>query len=235
MINYPLDLPLMSDGAQFSLRPAYLGRNAFGEIHLLAAFRCALEALANELPGAALYDVLDGTNERMTRPSAPEDFSEPVEVFDIPPEAPHAVVVYDGALADRLAAAFPELSRGPRHKPDGVAFELGAADLVRDPFGLTHLAPDVLAALEETRRMMPDAHVRLLAADGEPVHDRPSSFAEQLVPFAEETFSALNGSEPHWLVLPPPVAAAFAQHRPGLSQCRLADLEALWRRARRDG
>ncbi len=225
----------MPDGALFSLQPACLGRNAFGEIHLLATFRHALDALAEALPGAPLYDVLDGTGARMTRPSSPEAFAEPVEMFDITLDAPHAVVVYDDVLADRLGAAFPELPCAPRHEPDGVAFELEAEDLARDPFGLTHLSPDMQAVLDETSRMAPDVPARLFAADGEPVHDRPSSFAEQLAPFAEETFSAQNGSEPHWLVLAPPAAAAFARRRPGLAQCRLADLEALWRRARRDG
>lgn len=223
----------MADGVVFSLEVAQLGGNALGEIHLHAAFRLVLEDLVGASLGA-LYDVLDGEGERMALPAAPLTFTDPVEPFDVGPGAPRAVVVYEDAVAERLAAAFPHLARSPRQDPEGLAFALGAAELALDPFGLAHLAPVVQAALEVARRAAPDARARLFTDDGTPVRAHVTSFAEQLAPLQAEPVAMLNGAEPRWLAFASPgAAAAFTRALPGLERRRLADLEALWRLARK--
>lgn len=221
----------MADGAVFTLESSRLGANALGEVHLHAAFRNAVEGLA----GTAPFDVLDAAGMRLPWPAEPAGFLRAVESFDVPPSGPHTLVVYDDALAGRIAEAFPGLPRAPRVESEDLAFELRAEELALDPFGLAHLAPPVQAALDAARCAAPNLRAQLFAADGEPVRDRPTSFAEQLAPLAAEGVSTLNGTEPHWLVLPPAAAAAFARHLPGLARARLAELEFLWRRAREEG
>lgn len=210
----------------FSVDSSRLGANVLGEVHLHASFRDRIEGLA----GVGAFDVLDATGLRLAWPAEPGDFTRPVGAFDVTASAPHALVVFDDALAERLSEAFPDLPRAARTESEDLAFELGAEELALDPFGLAHLAAPVQAALKAVRHARP----QLFAADGEPVRDRPTSFAEQLAPLSGGGPSTLNGTEPHWLALPPDAAAAFARALPRLPHTRLADLESLWRRARED-
>jgi hypothetical protein len=224
----------MTNGAAFLLEPGHLGSDAHGAVSLLAAFAERLD----DLVGADGYDLLDAGGLRLALPKHPFAFTRPVEAFDVDAAAvPCRLAVYDAAAAGRVAAAFPALRRTPLVEPDGVAFELEPRHLGRDVLGIVHLAPAVQHALDAFRRRVPEARVELFDGDGVPCADRPNSFSEQSEPLVPGPHSevALNGFEPRYLAFADArTADAFARDYPGLSRCRLADLERTWRRARRE-
>jgi hypothetical protein len=138
----------MSDGTVFGLQARHLGMNRIREIHLHAGVSATLDRIRHDVPGC-IIDVLDGHGDRIPVRGSTGAFVAPVEIFDIPREAPRQLVVYGDDAAARVGEALPDLECLPAALPvDGIAFEVEQEHLGRDPFGLVFLNDDVTRAID---------------------------------------------------------------------------------------
>ena len=227
----------MTEAAAFALLACHLGRNRVGDIHLHARVSETLDGICDAMP-AGTHDVLDGHGDRLRAPGRPFAFTDQVGAFDITPAVPHVLVVHPGEAADQVAAAFPDMARRPFAEPNGIAFELDRSHLGIDPFGIPHLAEDVVQAIATATRNAPGSRARMFEGDGLPFTDRRDSFSERLAPLTGRpgSVTGLSGHEPQYIAFTDTAAAeAFARRFPGMARHDLAGLERLWRRARTSG
>ena len=131
-----------------------------------------------------MIQVLDFQGDRVAVPAPGIDFVGPVEMFDVPREAPRQVVVFGADAAARFGEAFPDMARCPfGGAGDGIAFALEGTHLGRDQFGLIQLGDVVRQAID---RLPGDARMsRWTVLDGEGLAIRPADFA----PAARSTIS----------------------------------------------
>ena len=234
----------LTDGTAFGLGPGHLGRNRFGEISLHARVSATLDRICRDVPGCVV-DVLDDDGDRLRLPAPVGAFVEPVEMFDIPRAAPHWLVVYGRDAAAPFGDAFPDMVGRPYAGfSDGIAFELGREHLGRDRFGLIHLGDDLRRAIDGIFKDAGYKHVgfgdagrsqwKVFDGEGLPVKPSRPGVGEPVAGFAAEPVSVFNGFEPRYVVIHDRRAAErFGQLFPKMRRDRLADLERLWREARK--
>jgi hypothetical protein len=230
----------MTDGTVFGLQARHLGMNSFREIHLHAEVSATLDRIRNEVPGCVV-DVRDGHGDRVAAPGPAGAFVTPVEIFDVPAEAPRQLVVHGEEAAARVGDALPDLVRLPAAGPaDGVAFELDREHLGKDRFGLVYLNDDVMLAIASVVGDTAPAQCRVLDGEGLPVKPprQPSPVGgregSRFAGFEPGPVSGLNGFEPRYVVFHDRGAAErFARLYPAMRQDALDGLERTWRAARR--
>ncbi len=211
----------MTDGTAFTLLPGHLGRNGLGEVWLHVRVSAALDGICATVPGA-YFHVRDRRGARVQRPGS--SFVATVAAFEALAEtAPQVLVVRGGEAAAQVGRAFPDMPAGP---DEGVAFELDAAQLGRDRWGLVQVAAEVRQAIDAVLAAVPEAHCQVLDGEGLPL--RGGGTGRQVLGFGE----ALDGFEPQYLAFADRrAAAAFARRFPAMRRHELAGLERVWREA----
>lgn len=218
----------MTDASAFGLEPGHLGRHrSRDEIYLHTRVSARLDRIGEQCPHC-VTDVLDGHGARMPVPVATSDFVVPVEMFDVPREAPHQIVVYGPDAAAQLGEAFPDLPCRPHAAPDGIAFELSTTHLGRDQFGLIHLSDEIRRAIDSLPGDARASRWKVLDGEGMPIAPSRTRASGQVA-----EFEGLNGFEPRYVVFHDRRAAeTFGKLFPAMRTERLAELERLWRKAR---
>ena len=218
----------MTEGTAFRLGPAHLGRHRHtDQISLHARVSATLERICRGGSGG-LVDVLDGLGERVRIGKPAGEFVQPVELFDVPREAPHQLVVYGQDAAARVGNAFPDMPHRPYAGQDGIAFELDGAHLGKDQFGLVHLNEAVWQAIDSVLGDSGASGWKVFDGEGLPVAPTRTRASGQI-----DAFEGLNGFEPRYVVFRDQRAAErFARRFPAMRSFRLAVLERAWRAAR---
>ena len=213
------DNAAFADGTAFALEAVHLGQHRRrDEISLHARVSATIDRIRADAPGCVI-EVLDFQGDRVAVPAPGIDFVGPVEMFDVPREAPRQVVVFGADAAARFGEAFPDMARCPFG---------GAGTASRSPWRGTIWAGTSSAscssATSSVRRLtaspaMPACHGgRCWTArawrSGPPI--RASG--------PIDNFDGLNGFEPRYLVFHDRRAAeAFGKQFPTMGRERLAE------------